>query len=74
MKQGRVDEAKAVMRRLHGEGGRAGAGRRNDEIDAEVDAMGGNKGEEQKGNVSWAEVGPSTPTTVLPVVVAGVRA
>lgn len=65
MKHGRVGEAKAVMLRLHGGGGRAG--QRNDEIDREVDSMGGSKGEEQKGNVAWAEVGPRPPTTVSPL-------
>eukprot|EP00903_Cladosiphon_okamuranus_P010828 g10229.t1 len=56
VKHGRVGEAKAVMLRLHGGGGRAGDGQKNNKIDREVDGMGGNKGEEQKGNVAWAEV------------------
>lgn len=58
------------MRRLHGGGGRAGAGQTNDEIDAEVAGMGGNKGEEQKGNVSWAEVfmATSRPRSAPPPV------
>lgn len=71
MKQGRVAEAKAVMRRLHG-GGPA-AGQRNDEIDREVDSMGGNKGEEQKGDVAWAEVRTSNAKPQFPLL-QGVRA
>lgn len=66
VKQGRVAEAKAVMQRLHGGGGKAGPGQDSDEIDREVDGMEGSKGEEQKGSVTWAEVGPSTLTTVPP--------
>lgn len=58
MKQGRIAEAKAVLRKLHGGGGAGGAGggQTDDEIGREVDGMGGNKGEEHKGNVLWAEV------------------
>ncbi|CAM9182284.1 unnamed protein product [Ectocarpus sp. 6 AP-2014] len=58
VKQGRIAEAKAVLRKLHGGGGAGGAGggQTDDEIGREVDGMGGNKGEEHKGNVSWAEV------------------
>ena len=54
VKQGRVSEAKAVLRRLHGSGG--GGVRQNDEIDREVNGMEGNKDEERKGSASWAEV------------------
>jgi len=61
VKQGRVAEAKAVMRRLQGGGGgrgAVGAVQREglDDIDREVDGMEGNKGEEKKGSVTWAEV------------------
>ncbi|CAN0286427.1 unnamed protein product [Ectocarpus fasciculatus] len=58
VKQGRTTEAKAVLRKLHGGGGAGGAGdgQTDDDIGREVDGMGGNKGEEHKGNVSWAEV------------------
>lgn len=53
VKQGRVTEAKTILRRLHG-----GRGRRDSEIDREVDGMEGNKGEEYKGSATWAEVRP----------------
>ncbi|CAM9978002.1 unnamed protein product [Laminaria digitata] len=56
VKQGRVSEAKAVLRRLHGAGAGGGGARQNDEIDREVDGMEGNKDEERKGSASWAEV------------------
>lgn len=55
VKQGRIAEAKVVLRKLHGVKG-AGAGQKSEEIDREVDGMGGSKGEENKGNVTWAEV------------------
>lgn len=44
-----------VLRNLHGGKG-AKAGRQGDEVDREVDRMGGSKGEDNKGNVTWAEV------------------
>lgn len=60
VKQGRVAEAKAVMRRLQGGGGRGTVGTVQreglDDIDREVDGMEGNKGEEKKGSVTWSEV------------------
>lgn len=43
------------MRTLHGGKG-AGASQRGEELDREVDAMGGSKGEDTKGSVTWAEV------------------
>lgn len=55
VKQGRVAEAKVVLRKLHGGKG-AEVGQKGDEIDREVDGMGGSKGEDSKGNVTWAEV------------------
>lgn len=68
VKQGRVTEAKATLRKLQGGRGGIGvaavAGRHDDDIDREVDGMvvGGNKGEEHKGSVSWAEVRTSCAT------------
>eukprot|EP00752_Nemacystus_decipiens_P016243 g14523.t1 len=76
VKHGRVAEAKSIMRRLQGgEGrGRAGAGQRGDEIDREVDGMGGNKGKEQKGNVAWAEVCAHRRPVMIGVVLMLIQA
>ncbi|CAN0369930.1 unnamed protein product, partial [Hapterophycus canaliculatus] len=73
VKQGRVMEAKAVLRKLQGGRGGVGvaaaAGRNDDDIDREVDGMvvGGNKGEEHKGSVSWAEVRTSCAWSAPPI-------
>lgn len=68
VKQGRVAEAVAVLRKLHGGGGKE-AGSQDDEIDREVEGMQGNKDEERKGNASWAEVSVyDAPGTVFGAV------
>lgn len=72
VKQGRVSEAKAVLRRLHGAGGGGGGARQNDEIDREVDGMEGNKDEERKGSASWAEVSATFCCVYVFVVVTSI--
>lgn len=54
MKRGHVEEAKALMRKLHG--GQDGASVEAT-IESEIAGMEGGKDDDRKGNASWGEVG-----------------